>query len=215
MVAHAQRHGALHTLADFADAHDRLGRRRSRSTIGGATVHEIPPNGQGIAALMALGILRAFDLAALPPDSVAEPAPADRGDEARVRRRVSLRQRSAHDGGPAAALLDPDYLASRARLIDPKRAQDFGPGDPPRGGTVYLCAADERGMMVSLIQSNYMGFGSGVVVPGTGISLQNRGAGFSLAAGPSERDRRRQAAVPHDHPGLSHAATARRSPRSA
>ena len=72
---------------------------------------------------------------------------------------------------------------SRARLIDPQRAQDFGPGEPPRGGTVYLCAADENGMMVSLIQSNYMGFGSGVVVPGTGISLQNRGAGFSLAAG--------------------------------
>jgi gamma-glutamyltranspeptidase/glutathione hydrolase len=84
---------------------------------------------------------------------------------------------------PTSALLDPDYLASRARLIDPQRAQDFGPGDPPRGGTVYLCAADERGMMVSLIQSNYMGFGSGVVVPGTGISLQNRGTGFSLAAG--------------------------------
>jgi gamma-glutamyltranspeptidase/glutathione hydrolase len=83
----------------------------------------------------------------------------------------------------ADALLDPEYLASRARLIDRNRAQDFGPGDPPRGGTVYMCAADSSGMMVSLIQSNYMGFGSGVVVPGTGISLQNRGAGFSLKAG--------------------------------
>jgi gamma-glutamyltranspeptidase/glutathione hydrolase len=84
---------------------------------------------------------------------------------------------------PASALLDPAYLAARARLIDPRRAQDFGPGEPPRGGTVYLCAADERGMLVSLIQSNYMGFGSGVVVPGTGISLQNRGVGFSLVPG--------------------------------
>ena len=83
----------------------------------------------------------------------------------------------------AEALLDRGYLASRARRIDRARAQDFGPGDPPKGGTVYLCAADEDGMMVSLIQSNYMGFGSGVVVPGTGISLQNRGAGFSLAPG--------------------------------
>jgi gamma-glutamyltranspeptidase/glutathione hydrolase len=82
-----------------------------------------------------------------------------------------------------AALLDPAYLALRARLIDPVRAQHFGPGDPPRGGTVYLCAADAEGMMVSLIQSNYMGFGSGVVVPGTGISLQNRGAGFVLKPG--------------------------------
>ena len=81
------------------------------------------------------------------------------------------------------SLLDSAYLRERARLIDPARAQSFGPGSPPRGGTVYVCAADAAGMMVSLIQSNYMGFGSGVVVPGTGISLQNRGAGFSLEHG--------------------------------
>jgi gamma-glutamyltranspeptidase / glutathione hydrolase len=79
-----------------------------------------------------------------------------------------------------ASLLDRGYLRERASLIDRKRAQNFGPGAPPRGGTVYVCAADQDGMMVSLIQSNYMGFGSGVVVPGTGISLQNRGTGFSL-----------------------------------
>jgi gamma-glutamyltranspeptidase / glutathione hydrolase len=77
-------------------------------------------------------------------------------------------------------LLADDYLAQRANLIDPRRAQPASAGKPPRGGTVYLAAADARGMMVSLIQSNYMGFGSGVVVPGYGISLQNRGAGFSL-----------------------------------
>ncbi len=116
---------------------------------------------------------------------------------------------------PASALLDRDYLAARARLIDPARAQDFGPGEPPRGGTVYLCAADEDGMMVSLIQSNYMGFGSGVVVPGTGISLQNRGAGFVLTAGPSQRSRRRQAAVPHDHSRLCHARRPAATRRSA
>ena len=68
----------------------------------------------------------------------------------------------------------------RAARIDPKRAQDFGPGHLPQGGTIYLTAADERGMMVSFIQSNYMGFGSGVVLPGYGISLQNRGHGFTL-----------------------------------
>jgi gamma-glutamyltranspeptidase/glutathione hydrolase len=79
-------------------------------------------------------------------------------------------------------MLAPEYLASRARLIDMKRAQDFGPGNPARGGTIYLSAADESGMMVSFIQSNYMGFGSGVVVPGYGVSLQNRGHGFSLDA---------------------------------
>jgi len=87
----------------------------------------------------------------------------------------------------ASQLLDPDYLAARARLIDPKRAQDFGHGTPARGGTVYLAAADASGMMVSMIQSNFMGFGSGVVVPGTGISLQNRGAGFVLAPGHPNR----------------------------
>ena len=76
-------------------------------------------------------------------------------------------------------LLDDDYLAGRARLIRSDRATDFAHGLPPGGGTIYLTAADERGMMVSFIQSNYMGFGSGVVVPGTGVSLQNRGFGFS------------------------------------
>src|SRR5438552_17260409 len=77
-------------------------------------------------------------------------------------------------------MLDTAYLADRARLIDPTRAQDFRAGNPVKGGTIYLTAADESGMMVSFIQSNYMGFGSGVVVPGYGLSLQNRGHGFSL-----------------------------------
>jgi len=83
---------------------------------------------------------------------------------------------------PASMLLDAQYLASRARLIDPQRAQVFGPGYGIKGGTIYLSAADESGMMVSFIQSNYMGFGSGVVEPTFGVSLQNRGHGFSLDA---------------------------------
>jgi len=70
-------------------------------------------------------------------------------------------------------------LATRARLIDPRRAQNFQAGNPIKGGTIYLSAADERGMMVSFIQSNYMGFGSGVVEPTFGVSLHNRGHGFS------------------------------------
>jgi gamma-glutamyltranspeptidase / glutathione hydrolase len=80
-------------------------------------------------------------------------------------------------------MLDDAYLAARAKAIDMKRAQSHAAGIPKGGGTVYLATADERGMMLSFIQSNYMGFGSGVVVPGTGISLQNRGAGFSLEPG--------------------------------
>jgi gamma-glutamyltranspeptidase/glutathione hydrolase len=83
----------------------------------------------------------------------------------------------------AAQMLDPAYLASRAKLIDMKKAQDFGAGNPVKGGTIYLSAADENGMMVSFIQSNYMGFGSGCVEPTFGVSLQNRGHAFSLEPG--------------------------------
>jgi gamma-glutamyltranspeptidase/glutathione hydrolase len=182
MAAHAAASGALHTAADFA-AHAVDWVTPLALDYAGATVHEIPPNGQGIAAQMALGILRHFDLSALPPDSVEcqhLEIEAMKLAFADVHRYVSDPRTMEVS---AAQLLDDAYLATRARLIDRAKAQDFGPGDPPKGGTVYLCAADSRGMMVSLIQSNYMGFGSGVVVPGTGISLQNRGAGFSLVPG--------------------------------
>jgi gamma-glutamyltranspeptidase/glutathione hydrolase len=80
-------------------------------------------------------------------------------------------------------MLDDGYLAERAKLIDPKRAQAFRHGRRRKGRHDLPHAADERGMMVSFIQSNYMGFGSGVVVPGYGVSLQNRGHGFTLQAG--------------------------------
>jgi gamma-glutamyltranspeptidase/glutathione hydrolase len=80
-------------------------------------------------------------------------------------------------------LLDKGYLAARAKLIDPDRAAPARPGSPHGGGTVYLTAADENGMMVSFIQSNFKGFGSGVVVPNTGIALHNRGWGFTLKPG--------------------------------
>lgn len=80
-------------------------------------------------------------------------------------------------------LLEAEYLRQRSTLIDPKRATEFAAGAPPRGGTVYLTAADASGMMVSMIQSNNLGFGSGVVVPGTGISLHNRGANFVATPG--------------------------------
>jgi gamma-glutamyltranspeptidase/glutathione hydrolase len=182
MVADAKRHGAAHTLDDF-ESHAVDWVTPLALDYGGATVHEIPPNGQGVAAQMALGMLRSFDLAAMPVDSVAVQhleIEAMKLAFADVHRYVA--DPAFMDVAPAS-LLDADYLEARARLIDPKRAQDFGPGDPPKGGTVYLAAADASGMMVSLIQSNYMGFGSGVVVPGTGISLQNRGAGFSLQRG--------------------------------
>lgn len=149
----------------------------------GYTLHEIPPNGQGIAALIALGILEKFDIASLPVDSVQSQhlqIEAMKLAFADVYRYVA--ERGAMEV-TTEQMLDDAYLASRAKLIDPNRAQDFQAGNPVKGGTIYLTAADENGMMVSFIQSNYMGFGSGCVEPTFGISLQNRGHGFSLKDG--------------------------------
>jgi gamma-glutamyltranspeptidase / glutathione hydrolase len=146
----------------------------------GYTVHEMPPNGQGIAALIALGILEQFDVGSLPLDGVETQhlqIEAMKLAFADVYRYVA--DPRSMEVTPAQ-MLDDAYLKSRAKLIDPQRATHFGFGMPRAGGTVYLSAVDERGMMVSFIQSNYMGFGSGVVVPGTGIALQNRGYGFSM-----------------------------------
>ncbi len=147
----------------------------------GYTLHEIPPNGQGIVALIALGMLEHFDLASHPvdgADSLHLQIEAMKLAFADARRYVGDID---HMDVRPAALLDKEYLRSRSRLIDPKRAQNFKHGTPPRGGTVYLTAADASGMMVSFIQSNYMGFGSGVVVDG--ISLQNRGGTFVVEPG--------------------------------
>ena len=152
----------------------------------GYTLHEIPPNGQGIAALMALGILANFDLSSLPvdgPDSQHLQIEAMKLAFADVYRHVS--EPSTMEVTPEQ-MLDDAYLASRARLIDMKRAQEFGAGNLSKGGTIYLTAADENGMMISFIQSNYMGFGSGCVEPSFGVSLQNRGHGFSLRPGPNQ-----------------------------
>jgi gamma-glutamyltranspeptidase/glutathione hydrolase len=146
----------------------------------GHTLHEIPPNGQGIAALIALGILSHFDLASLKPDSAQAmhlQIEAMKLAFADVYRYVAEPQAMEVS---AEQMLDDGYLRGRAQLIDPKRAQAFSPGNPVKGGTIYLTAADASGMMVSFIQSNYLGFGSGVVVPEYGISLQNRGHAFSL-----------------------------------
>jgi len=148
----------------------------------GYTVHEIPPNGQGIVALIALGILEQFDMASLPIDS------ADSVHLQIEAVKLAFADAQAYvsdiDHMPLRPdqLLDKEYLRQRAALIDPTRARLASAGTP-RGGTVYLTAADASGVMVSMIQSNYMGFGSGVVVPGTGIALQNRGADFVVQQG--------------------------------
>jgi gamma-glutamyltranspeptidase/glutathione hydrolase len=179
IAAHAREHGAAMTEADLAAMRPEWVTPLAQE-YRGFELCEIPPNGQGIAAQMALGILRSFDLAALPVDGVASQhlqIEAMKLAFADIYRHVSDPRTMLV--APAQMLAD-DYLASRAKLIDPKRAQHFGAGNPARGGTIYLSAADESGMMVSFIQSNFMGFGSGVVVPGWGVSLQNRGHGFTL-----------------------------------
>ena len=180
LVAHASANGGSMTLADLANYRPEWVTPIQKN-FAGHTVHEIPPNGQGIAALMALGMLDKLDVGRFPIDSAESQhlqieamklAFADTYRwvaDARFMTEVS-----------AADLLDDGYLAERAKLIDTRQATDFAHGTPPSGGTIYLSAADESGMMISLIQSNYMGFGSGVVVPGTGVSLQNRGHGFTL-----------------------------------
>ncbi|MBS1691409.1 MAG: gamma-glutamyltransferase family protein [Actinobacteria bacterium] len=185
MEAHAVATGGAMRAADLADH-----RAEWVGTIAadyrGYTVHEIPPNGQGIVALIALGILRAFDMSARPVDS----AESVHLQIEAVKLAFADAQAYLADGDWMAVgveqLLDPAYLAERAKLIDPSRAAAATAGTP-QGGTVYLTAADAGGMMVSMIQSNYMGFGSGVVVPGTGISLQNRGTGFVAAPGHPNR----------------------------
>ena len=179
VVEFLRANGGAHTLEDFATYKPQWVEPLQKN-YRGFTLHEIPPNGQGIAALMAVGILENFDLRALGLDTVAAQhlqIEAMKLAFADIYRYVSDPRTMTVT---PEQMLDPAYLADRAKLIDPTRAQNFGPGVPDAGGTIYLSAADESGMMISFIQSNYMGFGSGVVVPDTGISLQNRGVGFSM-----------------------------------
>ncbi len=181
----SQQHGGSLKASDFAAYKPEWVEPISRD-YRGHTLHEIPPNGQGIAALIALGILEKFDIANMPVDGVDSQhlqIEAMKLAFADVYKYVA--EPSAMEV-TAAQMLDDSYLASRARLIDMKKAQDFGAGNPVKGGTIYLTAADESGMMVSFIQSNYMGFGSGCVEPGFGISLQNRGHGFSVQPGANQ-----------------------------
>jgi gamma-glutamyltranspeptidase/glutathione hydrolase len=176
-VAHSKANGGALAAADLSDYRPEWVDTLSVN-YQGYELHEIPPNGQGIAALMALGILRHFDLASLDPE----------GAETRHLQIEAVKCAFAdvyrHVADPRymkfapEALIDEAYLKERASLISRTTATHFHHGSPPSGGTIYMSTADQSGMMVSFIQSNYMGFGSGVVVPGTGVSLQNRGFGF-------------------------------------
>jgi gamma-glutamyltranspeptidase/glutathione hydrolase len=151
----------------------------------GHTLHELPPAGQGIAALQILKLLEGVDFTAMQHNSaeylhtVIEAKKLAYADLARY-----VADPDHMDVQPEA-LLDPGYLAERADLIDPNRAAHRpDPGSLITDSeTIYLTVADQYGNMISFINSIYGCFGSGVVVPGTGVILQNRGAGFTMEEG--------------------------------
>ena len=182
IVSHAQKTGGVMTCADLAEHHSEWVKPLSQNWSG-TTLFELPPNGQGLTVLIALGILRHLSVENYPVDcveslhlqieamkiafAIAKPQIADR----------------AWMTIEPASLLEDSFLEERSRAVRMDRAIFPASSIPPGGGTVYLTAADKKGLMVSYIQSNYQGFGSGIVIPGTGISLQNRGAGFTLEDG--------------------------------
>jgi gamma-glutamyltranspeptidase/glutathione hydrolase len=143
----------------------------------GYDVWEIPPNGQGLVTLLALNTLKEYNF-------------SERDNLDTLHKQFEAMKLAFADGKKYITdpkkmsvtvqdLLSDSFAAERRALIG-EEALTPTPGTPSKGGTVYLATADDEGNMVSFIQSNYMGFGSGVVVPGTGISLQNRGHDFSL-----------------------------------
>ena len=174
--AQSRRDGGYIRYEDYAAFHPRWVEPISVN-YRGYDVCEIPPNGQGIVALMALNILKEFEF-------------SDRDDVQTVHRQLEAVKMAFADAFRYVTdpeqmeldyrdLLSPAYGALRAEEMG-ERARIWTHKLPPKSGTVYLCCADGEGNMVSYIQSNYMGFGSGIVVEGTGVSLQNRGADFSL-----------------------------------
>jgi len=182
LVAYSERNGGFLAKDDLA-THASTWDAPVSTTYRGSAVWELPPNGQGLAALQMLNVLEGFDLAAM---GRASPDFWHLLVEAK---KLAFADRARHYADPAfadvpvAELVSKEYARRRARLIDLRRAMRTDePGDPRlgRGETTCLAAADDRGMMVSLIQSNYTGFGSGYAVPELGFGLQDRGGQFSL-----------------------------------
>ncbi|MCL6632625.1 MAG: gamma-glutamyltransferase family protein [Alicyclobacillus herbarius] len=176
IVHFAQQTDGFFTLDDFAEYRpewvDPI-----HVSYRGYDVWELPPNGQGLVALMALNILSGFEL------SIRESVEAQHLAMEAVKLAFADGRKFITDARELPVrvedLLSPAYAAQRRAQIG-HTALEPSPGRPPAGGTVYLATADGEGNMVSFIQSNYMGFGSGLVVPETGIALQNRGHSFSL-----------------------------------
>ena len=182
IVATSSKLGGAMTAEDLADYSSEWVEPIS-TTYRGWTVYEIPPNGQGIAALEMLNIMETFPFGQLqnPADVTHLMIEAKKLAYADMYRYVADQKFSRV---PVAGMLSKDYAAQRAKLIDMAKANcDVGPGEPEfsaKGDTTYLSVVDRDGNMVSLIQSNYSSFGSGVVADGTGFVLHNRGGLFSL-----------------------------------
>src|SRR5436853_5289448 len=150
----------------------------------GYDVFELPPNGQGIAVLQMLNILEGFDLRAMGRNS---PETLHAMIEAK---KIAWADRAKFYADPAFAkiplteLISKEYATERRKLIDPNRAaKTVAAGNLDQGDTIYMCTADDEGNMVSLIQSNYRGMGSGIVVPELGFMFQDRGELFSMEPG--------------------------------
>jgi gamma-glutamyltranspeptidase / glutathione hydrolase len=169
--------GGLMSVQDMAEHHgDWI--EPMRTWYRGHEILELPPNTQGVAVLEALRIIES-----------AGPLPSEGPDRQHVlieAVKLALLDRNAHVTDPVAmttraeSLLEAGWIERRLRALDPRKASQPEPGRRAVGGTAYMCAADSDGMVVSLIQSNWQGFGSGVTVPGWGINLHNRGSYFSL-----------------------------------
>ena len=179
IVSHARKTGGAMRREDLEEHHAEWVETLSQRWQD-VTLYELPPNGQGLNVLIALGILDHLAIERYPVDS------ADSLHLQIEAMRMAFAAARPHIADPnwmtvpPASLLDRSILKEKARAIRMDRVLSHPPAIPPDGGTVYLTAADETGMMISYIQSNYNGFGSGIVIPGTGISLQNRGVGFTL-----------------------------------
>ena len=182
IVACARSGGGLMSLEDLAE-HSCEWVAPMEVKYRDVYLHEIPPNGQGLAALIVLGILDQFDLSQYPvdsPDSIHLQIEAMKIAFAEAYRHIAEIGSMEVDPGD---FLDAAYLGRRAAEISMNRASHPESRMSADHGTVYLTAADQSGMMVSFIQSNYLGFGSGIVVPNTGIAMQNRGFGFVIDPG--------------------------------
>jgi gamma-glutamyltranspeptidase / glutathione hydrolase len=183
IVDFSKRQGGAMTAEDLADYSSEWVEPLS-TEYHGWTVYELPPNGQGIAALEMLNLMQQFPLAQYghnSADALHVMIEAKKLAYADLRKYIGDPKFSKI---PIAGMLSGDYARERAKLIDMSKANcDAAPGVPPAGDTTYLTAVDQQGNMVSLIQSNFNEFGSRLVADGTGFALQDRGALFNLEDG--------------------------------